>query len=602
MSLAPAKPRQLVPLLLVPALFFVVLYGRSLDYDFVWTDQGEIELGLIIVPPDEIHTALGRPMLSGLDALVPGASAPYYRPLQVIAASLIDHHLGREPRNFRALNLLLGMLTASGVAWLAWLLFASPAAALGAGMIYAAHPGNLENYVWIAGLSQSLASFFITACLASGVLALRGPGAPGWMLASLGALLAALLSKENAAITPILSLALAISVVALEDGDSQAERRRELLRRARLLLALQLAITVAFVLFWRPHVLGTVLAEATPLAGSAGIQIFTGVATWPGAMSWLFFPLQSTTSDVVAIVASPLDTIFLSGLVLAGLSLAIWWRLLAAHLVWAALGLAWIWIAFAPTSGLIPLNHLRGERYLSLSLLGLAVLLPALGLMLQARFEASKQRWIVPLLACALIFGLAQRSWHRMPDWRSDLTLFASDVARDPLYREGYHELAKARISNRDLRGAKESLDTLSRLDADFAGYTSFLRAEDAIQLLCQVNLELGAAQDSMRYFDSLSGDSPQLASVPATSLCGARSLRVLGRADQATAVLVGIHERAPEPYPAQAAVELADMSLAAGRVDDARRWISRVDKAALQDPILQRRLDELRNKLAAER
>ncbi len=600
MSRTQARPSQILLMLVVPALLFAGLYARSLDYDFVWTDQGEIELGLIILPPGEIHTAFGRSMLSGLDELLPGASAPYYRPLQVISASLIDHHLGRVPRNFRALNLLLGMLTSSLVAWLAWLLFGSLGAALVAGMIFAVHPANIENYVWIAGLSQSLASFFIVTSLASAVLVLRGLRGSVCFGVSLLALLAALCSKENAAITPGLVLALSFSLVAVARRDSENADGDAILRRSRALLASQLALTLLFVLVWRPHVLGSLLAEAVPLAGSSVIQTLTGIGSWPQAMGWIMLPLQSTTSDVVTLVGSPFQPSFVSGLLFAGISLAIWWRMLGIGLEHAALGLAWIWIAFAPTSGLIPLNHMRGERYLSLSLLGLAILLPALGLHLRASLTDTRQRLIVGLLAGVLILGLAQRSWQRIPDWRSDLALFSSDVGRDPLYREGYHELAKAHIEAGDMPSAKQSLEALSQLNARFVGHASFLRAEDAIDLECQVNLSLGKAQDSMRYFESLRADSPQLQSVPSTSLCGARSLRAVGRVRQAEQVLRGLYERAPAPYPADAAVDLADIYLAQGRLSDARRWVDRVEASELRDPKQQARLGQLREDIAS--
>lgn len=593
------QQRSVVLIWIAPALLFAALYGRALDYDFVWTDQGEIELGLIILPPGEIHTAFGRPMLSGLETVLPGASAPYYRPLQVIAASTIDHQLGRSPRNFRALNLVLGMATASTVAWLAWLLFASPGASLAAGMIFALHPANLENHVWIAGLSQSLASFFVTASLAFSVLALRDLRWRRFAVLSLAGLLGALLSKENAAITPALFLALAISLVARSRRSPDPTASREILRRARIVFALQVALTLGFVLGWRPFVLGTVFAEAQPIAGSQVIQILTAIGSWPHSIGWLIAPLQSTTSDVVVVVGSPLALRFVVGVLLATGSLYLWLRLLGSRLEWTALGLAWIWIAFAPTSGLIPLNHMRGERYLSLSLLGLAVLLPAIGLQLRERLAGSRREWIVVWLAIALAFGLAQRSWHRMPDWRSNASLFASDVARDPLYREGYHELAKAQIVAGDLPAAKASLMTLSQLGDRFRGHTSFLRGEDAIRMLCQLNLQLGEAQDSMRFFATLGADSPQIESEPATSLCAGRTLRAVGRNDSAEAVLGALATRAPEPVASQAALELVDLLVEARRERDAATWISHVSSRALPHPaqrtryqVLQRRLE----------
>ena len=48
-------------LLLLPALVFTGLYLRALDYEFVWTDKGEIEQESLIRPPDQLLDAFQRP-------------------------------------------------------------------------------------------------------------------------------------------------------------------------------------------------------------------------------------------------------------------------------------------------------------------------------------------------------------------------------------------------------------------------------------------------------------------------------------------------------------------------------------------------------------
>ena len=97
--------------LLVPVLIFLALHLRSLDYEFVWTDHSEVKRGLIIRPPGHILSAFGEPMWPSLDGIDRDAQQPYYRPLQVVALSLIDHHMGRRPSNFRSFNLAIGALT-----------------------------------------------------------------------------------------------------------------------------------------------------------------------------------------------------------------------------------------------------------------------------------------------------------------------------------------------------------------------------------------------------------------------------------------------------------------------------------------------------------
>src|SRR5206468_6103310 len=145
-------------------------------------------------------------------------------------------------------------------------------------------------------------------------------------------------------------------------------------------------------------------------------------------------PLHSTTSDAVRVVASGSDPLALAGIALAVGSALAWAACLRRGHAAAAAGLAWIWVAFLPTSGLTPLLHARAERNLFLSVFGAALLL---GAALGALRRRGLPEAICAALAAGLVFGLAQRSWARAPDWRSTTELFERDVAADPHHREG---------------------------------------------------------------------------------------------------------------------------------------------------------------------
>ena len=165
-------------LLLFPALVFVAPYLRALDYEFVWTDTGEIEHGTLVRPMDQLADAFTEPMHGNLDFRLAGVAQSFYRPLQVVVVSVIQHRLGPKPRYYRAANLAIGVATVILFTAFALILFRRiPLAAL-AGLVFAAHPGGIEVYVWIAGLSAALADFFVVASVFAAVLALRAE-APG---------------------------------------------------------------------------------------------------------------------------------------------------------------------------------------------------------------------------------------------------------------------------------------------------------------------------------------------------------------------------------------------------------------------------------------
>ena len=430
--------RERLVVLLLPALLLLGVHLRSVDYDFVWTDRSEIVEGGLLLPPGELHEALTRPRVA--DAT--GASWAYYRPLQVVLVNLLHHGFGETPRAYRLTSLLLGSMTMSLFAWLVLQWRGRPGEALFAGALPALHPAGLEVYVWIAGISASMVALLLIAGLGCGVAWLRGGGSRLLLPGCAACYLLALLSKESAVILPALLLA----VVA---GDALAGRtpRGRSLRMAGLELSLPgLALVAAFSLVallhigvLRPWALGAT-TSATAIAGSRSVHLLTALASWPASLGWMLLPLQSTTSDVVPIVDRLLDWRPWLGAALLGGSALCWALLARAGRTTAALGLAWIWIAFLPTANLLPTLHARADRNVFLSSFGLALVLVELAPALLARVGAP--RAVAAALAGVALLGLGQRTWARAPYWQSTVTLFERDVARDPDYREGRYWLA----------------------------------------------------------------------------------------------------------------------------------------------------------------
>jgi hypothetical protein len=519
----------------LPALLFTALHLRTLDYDFVWTDAGEIVGGSIIRPPDRILEAFHQPLHVVDDFASRNLSQPYYRPLQVVTASVIADRFGREPGPFRRLSLLLGAATAALFTALVLALGGGSGVALLAGCVFAAHPAGLETYVWVSGLSAALVFCAVIASLLLSVRALsaHGPSArAAFGVAALLALAVGLLCKENAAVTPVLLAAISIGLARRSLASGVRPSRAEI-ATAALLVALQAALVLAFFVAWRPRVMGP-LAAVPPIGGELTTQILTSLALWPRALAWLFVPLQSTTSDAVRIVTSPLDPAALLGAALAvGSALA--WALFLRRGWWlAAIGLAWIWIAFLPTSGLVPLLHLRAERNLFLSVFGAALLWAAAVPRLE---RAGVPRTLAVLAAVLLVGGLAQRSWARAPDWRSTLALFTSDVGRDPRHREGRVNLIVAHMLADRPEPAKAEVDVLVT-QREPEGWTSYLMHGRALDLYCQVNERARRSPDTLRLYDAeFAGTRPATSRYPGFYTCLAPVLERAGRTGEALLV-----------------------------------------------------------------
>ena len=332
----------LLPALIAP-LAFAVLYAPCLDFPFVWEDEGAIAAGSMLRPAGQTLAAFREP-LHRIGERGDSARQAYYRPLPVVALSLVDQQLGREPRHFRALTIAAGALCAAAFGLFAGHLFGRLGPALFAALFAALHPVGIETTVWIAGVPATLSALFMIGSLAFGLAATRAASsraAAGWGALSAASLVLALLSKEQAAVTPVLLLAALLSLGA---GPRRAA--------ASGLLLVQALLVAVYFLALRPAVLGSALTGVPPIGGSMATQLLTAIASWPRQLGWLFAPIRSSTSDTVMIVSSLASPRFALGLLLALGSVFAWWWLRRAGARIAALGLAWIWIAFAPTAGL----------------------------------------------------------------------------------------------------------------------------------------------------------------------------------------------------------------------------------------------------------
>ena len=235
-------------------------------------------------------------------------------------------------------------------------------AALVAGLLFAVHPVHVEAVANIVGRAELMAALF--ALLA--VYAALGRDSVGW---SAAALVAGLLSKENAAVVPGLIL------WGWMLGLTRPSRNRMLIYGATWV-----AVGVVYV-----AVRATVLRDTALIYNLAPVFIgasplairLTAVAAFADIARLLVFPLTLRVDYSPAertLVTSILDPRFALGL----LCLLIWGVLLV--LAWRrgrrmeAFGLGWIAVALLPVANLVfPVGVLIAERTLYMPSAGLAL-------------------------------------------------------------------------------------------------------------------------------------------------------------------------------------------------------------------------------------
>lgn len=376
-----------------------VVYLPALSLGFVWDDHALIfDYGEVLADP----ALLVRGLLADLWAVgdQPIVDSGYYRPLMLLSLAIDRALFGLAPWGYH-LHSLAWHLLCVGLLHQLLRRLAEPPAALAGAVLLGLHPLNSEAVIWIAARNDLIAAALSLAAL----LVLWPTRAAAGRLVAGGLLTAgAVLGKESALLLPVM-----LVLLDLARGERPGWRRAAA-ALAGVLAALSLravsgvgagelptAATLGFFLLKLPQIVGlqlSLLVWPWPLSGGR-------------ALEWLHVP-----PPVLALGA---------GVLAAGAAISVWLPAAQRRIALAGVGVALL--GFLPA--LLPLSTkgLIGERYLYLPMAGIAIWLAAA---LSGRGRAAL------LLAGATAAGGALLISARMPDWASDLDLWAAAMADTP--------------------------------------------------------------------------------------------------------------------------------------------------------------------------
>ena len=388
--LLPAPPRRVAPLLLAALAF--ALYVPSLANGLTNWDDPRYVAGNPFATRGlaGIAAAFTQPWD---DAWYPLTHAVYCVVQAIAGPSALAHHLVQAGVFAAAVALVPAALAAFGVPL---------ATGFWAALLFAAHPLRVESVSWAANLKDALSLLGV-----AGAFALYGAGR---RKASGLAFAAALLAKSTVA--PVAGL-----FVLLEWRERKGTQA---LRRA--LPWLVPAAAIAAIACWF-HVLHPV----APGRGQPGGGLLAALpsALW---LPWWYlgrivFPQPSQAIYAFDPVGF-LDARFAAAVLLWGAAIA-----LAVRYRRGTLALAGWALPFAAVTGLVPLLFPVADRYALLPSLVVAALLAAFA---TAVARGPRARLFAAGLFAVLVAGLGVASVQRQAAWRDSLTLWQTDVARDP--------------------------------------------------------------------------------------------------------------------------------------------------------------------------
>ncbi|MBI1813521.1 MAG: hypothetical protein HYR72_00940 [Deltaproteobacteria bacterium] len=396
-----------------------LVYLPALRNGFIWDDP------LVLEQLRAIH---GWRDLVFLPNAIPRY---YFRPL-IFLSFLLDRAVGGEtPFAFHCSVVALHALNTALVWWLGVRLFAAPAAAALATLVFAVHPIHVESVAWIAGRSDVIATAFLLAsAIMLTYMRLRWTAAAAVM-----AYFLALLSKE-AALGGLLVLPLIDFVLA---------HRPRWRANAALLL-----VTVIYFLVRRVALGAAMTGIATTAPAETVIRNL--LAAFGFYVSKLVLPigLSAYVPEVPGGWILPaLGVVALSALAAIGaLACRHNERRLAFFVWWFVCTLAPALVVIVRMSAQAPL----ADRYLYLPSVGVCLLL--------TRLAAFSGRWRAPTWIVITIVGgvLAVMTIARNRVWADDLLFWQDITAKAPTYALGHRELAQIYLRRDQIAEADAAL------------------------------------------------------------------------------------------------------------------------------------------------
>lgn len=388
-----------------------------------------------------------------------------YQPLRDLYFSLIYRFSGFDPFGYHLANWLLylvvtalairtavvvcrragcGKLESTLVAWLTVIIFAL-------------HPLHVEVTAWMQGNKDLLASAFsLGAFLCWEKFTRSGQGKIRYYLAALILFLLALGSKPSAVSFPLVLLTFDL----LFPGDKAdlakgtAARLGAMIPRYLPILIPAAILTIYFVLFTGALEGGRLTAEnflAIPLILLDYYRL-------------LLLPVGLCLRYTDPVFSSIADPAWWAGLTLTIALVYLAWRSVRKQPL-TAFGIAWFYICWLPQSNLFPIAIRVADRYIFLSIFGIALAAAAaLTAVLKRAYGQQAVYGRTALAGVLLATLLGSMSWNRCLDWHDGIRLWTTAAEKYPDHSFYHYGLAEAYLEQDSLEAARASFSKAAEL------------------------------------------------------------------------------------------------------------------------------------------
>ncbi len=401
-------------------------YLSTLSFGFVYDDKPVIVDNPVIRSWDFLTHYL---LPHSADVAQP-AGGSFYRPISVLWLRLNYVIFGLNPAGWH-FALLAGHVFMTYLVFVVVEKLSRRCTASLAAILFGLHPVHAENVAWLSSVNDMLMSVLTLASLLAYLKFREDRKSKLWLAASLVLFLAALLSKETAAVFPLLVFAFAVIFARppAEDSTPAWSRFKD------GLVSIPYFVVLAIFLAVRRSMLHGAAQSLTTLSWST--MLLTAPSILWFDLKHLLFPISSSEFYALPYVTAPglagflLPMVFLAAVALA----VVYWisKLLDPRLAVFAAGFAFATIL--PTlylRAIAPGNFVH-DRFLYLPSVGIVILI-ALAVESIASSKTGQQpgmklKWAVVAILCTAAF--VGTLIHQLP-WASNLLLFQNAMNYAP--------------------------------------------------------------------------------------------------------------------------------------------------------------------------
>ncbi len=423
--------------LIIVGILGALIYGSMLSNGFTYDDYLVIVDNPHITRPGFLKACFTQDyfVFSGEGSYRPFITAIYY---SIVGA------FGKNALVFHSVALALHVLSALLILLLMRRLGANYVA-LWAGVAFVIHPILTEP---VCGIGFSEDVWATTLLLIGTHIFLYAARKTQWrsrivalILVNILVLLASL-SKESGLLVVVLA-----PLAVLLSPRHRVPRRTVLSVSLMMLPAAFVYLIMRFVIF--PGHGG----EAERLGSSVVQSILTFSVIVVSYIGRLVYPLSLSVLRSTPVVTLT-DPRLLLALVIHVPLLTLAWRSRRRRPI-CTFGILWFYAALLPVANIIPIFHPEADRYLYLPAIGLFMAAAELGRHTCHRFPASR-RWL-QFAAVLSILAWSYRTTARLPDWRSNMTLWSHEDRLAPTNPTCLTELAVQENAIGDHRAAERA-------------------------------------------------------------------------------------------------------------------------------------------------